>query len=179
MKTQHTIKKSTFSSELEMLKNKEGIVLMGCGGDLSEWVDGVSEILVKEQISGGFEKSFEPECIQLSTTDGRIDLIMIFKKDTDLKIGKLAMWRLRFGECSWLSDYIVNYARHHTTAEIEKPKCELIGGDGNVFAIIAKVCNALRAAGLKDREKEFQDKAFKSSSYNEVLVLCHDYVEVI
>ena len=27
------------------------------------------------------------------------------------------MWRLRFGDASWLSDYIVNYASHHGVEE--------------------------------------------------------------
>jgi hypothetical protein len=24
-------------------------------------------------------------------------------------MGKMAMWRIKFGDCSWLSDYIHNY----------------------------------------------------------------------
>jgi hypothetical protein len=28
-------------------------------------------------------------------------------------MGKLAIWRLAFGNCSWISDYLVNYADQH------------------------------------------------------------------
>ena len=60
----------------------------------------------------------------------------------------------------------------------DKPSCKLVGTDGNVFNIIGKVCRTLKKAGLVDKAKEFQDKAFKAGSYGEVLNMLHDYVEV-
>jgi hypothetical protein len=59
-----------------------------------------------------------------------------------------------------------------------KPTCKLVGTNGNVFVIIANVCRALKAAGLPDRAKEFTAKAFKAGSYDAVLALCFDYVDV-
>ena len=60
----------------------------------------------------------------------------------------------------------------------EKPICKLIGTDGNVFAIIGRVSEALKKSGQQDRAKEFQDRAFSSESYDEVRRLCMEYVEV-
>jgi hypothetical protein len=54
----------------------------------------------------------------------------------------------------------------------------LIGEDGNVFGIIGRVAGALRNAGLRDKAKEFTDRAMSSASYDDVLVLCSEYVEV-
>ena len=59
-----------------------------------------------------------------------------------------------------------------------KPICKLTGTDGNVFAIIGNVSTALRRGGQIDKVEEFQKKAFSAHSYNEVLQLCHKYVEV-
>jgi hypothetical protein len=59
-----------------------------------------------------------------------------------------------------------------------KPTCRLIGTDGNVFSIIGRVRRALVANGQEDRAREFVAKAFGSGSYEEVLVLCFEYVEV-
>ena len=42
------IKKKTFEDLMDL--NTEGLVLLGCGGDLNEWIDGVTEILVEENI---------------------------------------------------------------------------------------------------------------------------------
>jgi hypothetical protein len=59
-----------------------------------------------------------------------------------------------------------------------RPACKLVGTDGNVFSIIGRVKQALKEAGQEDRAREFVEKAFQARSYDEVLALCTDYVEV-
>lgn len=59
--------------------------------------------------------------------------------------------------------------------EDPRPKCELT--DGNVFAIIGAVCQALKRAGKKEKAQEFQARALTAGSYEAVLILVHDYVE--
>ena len=59
---------------------------------------------------------------------------------------------------------------------MSKPECELVGTDGNVFAIIGKVSRTLKRAGQPEKAKEFQTKAMKCGSYDEVLILLHSYV---
>jgi hypothetical protein len=60
-----------------------------------------------------------------------------------------------------------------------KPPCKLIGTDGNVFSIIGRVRHALIAAGQEDRAREFVERAFRTGSYDGVLQLCLEYVEVV
>jgi hypothetical protein len=62
--------------------------------------------------------------------------------------------------------------------QTNKPKCKLLGTDGNVFCVIGKVVQTLKKADQADKAKEFANKAYSSSSYDEVLRLCFDYVEV-
>lgn len=59
-----------------------------------------------------------------------------------------------------------------------KPACKLVGTDGNVFSIIGRVKQALKKAGQDDRASEFVKRAFAAGSYDEVLALCTDYVDV-
>ena len=61
---------------------------------------------------------------------------------------------------------------------MDKPVCQLTGEDGNVFAIMGRVRRALRRAGLSDKAEEFTEKAKKAQSYDEVLALCFNYVDV-
>lgn len=61
----------------------------------------------------------------------------------------------------------------------KKPKCKLVGIDGNVFSIIGTVSKALTRGGQPDKAKEFTQKAFAAKSYDEVLAMVHDYVEVL
>lgn len=60
-----------------------------------------------------------------------------------------------------------------------KPKCKLIGTDGNVFAIIGRVSECLKKADMREDARRFVSEAFMCKSYVEVLALCHDYVEVM
>ena len=59
-----------------------------------------------------------------------------------------------------------------------KPKVKLVGTDGNVFSIIGRVSRALKDAKQPDRATEFCQKAMTAHSYDEVLRLCFDYVDV-
>lgn len=60
-----------------------------------------------------------------------------------------------------------------------KPQCSLVGIDGNVFVVIGHVAKTLKRAGLVTEAQEFQTRAFSSSSYDSVLRLCFEYVEII
>jgi hypothetical protein len=59
-----------------------------------------------------------------------------------------------------------------------KPKCKLVGKDGNVFAIIGEVSKTLIKNGQSEKAKEFRMKAITSDSYIAVLLLCFEYVDV-
>ncbi|MDD3474435.1 MAG: hypothetical protein PHP08_00845 [Candidatus Dojkabacteria bacterium] len=62
--------------------------------------------------------------------------------------------------------------------ENSKPICKLIGTDGNVFSIIGKVSSCLKRAGMEEKAKEFTERALSSHSYDDVLNLCNEYVDI-
>ena len=55
---------------------------------------------------------------------------------------------------------------------------QLTGTDGNIFAIIGRVREALRRNGRSDLIKEFTDYITSSSSYEEALYRVMEYVIV-
>jgi len=59
-----------------------------------------------------------------------------------------------------------------------KPECQLTGINGNVFNIIGTVSKTLRNAGLRDKAVEFSDLTVQQESYDDVLRLCFEYVDV-
>jgi hypothetical protein len=63
--------------------------------------------------------------------------------------------------------------------EIKYPEIEveLVGHDGNAFAIIGRVSQALRKAGHGDQVKQFQTEAM-SGDYDNVLRTCMKWVDV-
>jgi len=118
--------------QIKQMTDSEGLVLQGCGGDLQVWVNGVNDILTKEGILLGGD-TFKR--VSLFQHDGRTNLLFHFD-DVKLDVGKLAMWRLRthqqFGSM-WLSDYLPNRLGIDCSQPVapEKPRCPLIGADGN------------------------------------------------
>lgn len=60
----------------------------------------------------------------------------------------------------------------------EKPKCKLVGTDGNVFALAGRVTSALKKAGQTDKATEFSGKLFKCHSYEDALSLMSEYVDI-
>lgn len=117
--------------EFDYLREKhgiEGLVFFGAGGKLTDWTEGITEELSKTGIinENDADKFFNFKV--LNTSGGRQDLVFIFKTDAKINISKLAIWRLQFGDCSWISDYITNYASQHGFVnEIENNEME----DGN------------------------------------------------
>lgn len=60
---------------------------------------------------------------------------------------------------------------------MEKPKIELIGQDGNVFAVMGRASCALKQAGMADEAKEMFDRVTGCGNYYEALNIISEYVD--
>lgn len=58
-----------------------------------------------------------------------------------------------------------------------RPKMQLIGQDGNIFAIMGRASRLLKNSGQGDKVKEMCDKVTASQSYSEALNIVSEYVE--
>lgn len=74
--------------------------------------------------------------------------------------------------------YAIATAVGDVLREKMKPKCKLVGQDGNMFNLIAVVSQTLKKAGLRDQANEMTKKCFQASSYDEALAIMMDYIEV-
>lgn len=59
-----------------------------------------------------------------------------------------------------------------------KPKCKLIGEDGNIFNLMGIAARTLKAEGYENKAKEMINRVTKSKSYDEALSMIMEYVEV-
>lgn len=59
-----------------------------------------------------------------------------------------------------------------------KPKCKLIGEDGNVFNLAGIVTGTLKKAGMKAEAEEFSKRLWEMPSYDAALNLMGEYVEI-
>lgn len=62
--------------------------------------------------------------------------------------------------------------------ETSKPVVKLIGENGNVFNLISIVKRALVDNGMEKEANEVVERAYKCQSYDEVLSMFTEYVEI-
>jgi len=59
-----------------------------------------------------------------------------------------------------------------------RPKCKLIGENGNIFVLAAIVLDTLEEAGLTEHRDEIKGRLFTMGSYEETLNMFSEYVDV-
>ena len=167
-------------AELKAMRGAEGIILRGCGGDLMEWENGITEMFKESGIIGE-NASFKD--VSHFTHEGLSCVLFPFE-DIEIDMGKLAFWRLNsrpdFGGI-WLSDYLDNkFGIYSKESEQEKPKpdCPLIGADDNIFNLIGIAGRTLRRNKMRDEAKEMQERVMSSGSYEEALSIIGEYVNI-
>ncbi len=174
--------KSITVNDLRHMEGKEALILQGCGGDLNEWVDGINDLLTKEDILLEDTKFQEVCCFE---HDGLTCLLYPMDDTVKLNIGKLAMWRIanhdNFG-CTWLSDYVPNrlggFARDRPTQSQQKPDCPLIGANGNIYNLLGIASRTLKQNGMEAQATEMMSRATSSDSYYKALNIICEYVNI-
>jgi len=116
------------TDDLRLMRDSEGLILQGCGGDLKEWVDGINKTLTD---SGILMDGTKFENISVFEYEGLTNLIFHFE-GAKIDVGKLAMWRIRthntFGG-TWLSDYVPNRLGGFVQSSFEEQIEELYDAD--------------------------------------------------
>lgn len=59
----------------------------------------------------------------------------------------------------------------------QRPKMQLIGQDGNIFAVMGRASRLLKSSGQREKAKEMCDRVTASKSYAEALGIISEYVE--
>lgn len=162
--------------QLRQMKDKEGLVIQGCGGDLQEWVDGINEELTKHGIILNNTKFTKCQ----SFTHNDLTCLLFPFEDVELDISKFAIWRLKTYESfagTWLSDFVPNNLGGFIR-ERQKPDCPLIGKDGNIFNLIGIASKTLRDNGMAEQAVEMRDRVRASGSYDKALCIIGEYVNI-
>lgn len=170
--------------ELRKMNSSEGLILQGCGGDLQEWVDGINDMLTE---SGILRNGIRFKKAYTFKNEGLTCLLFPFD-GVQLDVGRLAMWRLEtretFGSI-WLSNYVPNnlggfIEEQIADLEIQKnkrPKCPIIGADGNIFNVMGAASKTLKCSGMSEESKEMCSRVTSSGSYEEALGIIMEYVD--
>ena len=174
--------------ELRKMNDSEGLVIQGCGGDLQEWADGINEMLIEQRIlqnESRFEKAY-------TFNNEKLTCLLFPFDEVQPDVGKLAIWRLETSEnfgSTWLSDYVPNnlggfieeQSENHEMEgkmqENKRPKCPIIGADGNILNIMGAASKTLNRSGMSENAREMCSRVTSSGSYEEALRIIMEYVE--
>lgn len=106
----------------ELPADQFGIVILGAGGEISEWAEGIANMLHELGISEtpNVFSSYGVITGNVAGSQARTDAYFLFNPENKLNVGKLSMWRLQFGDCSWLDDFINNYAKDYAEDDYEE-----------------------------------------------------------
>lgn len=176
------IKKIT-TADLRNMWDQEALVLQGCGGDLTEWVEGINGILSEEEI---LKDGFRFGEAYTFKNEGLTCLMFPLEDGSKINMGKLALWHIgthhNFGG-TWLSDYVENrlggFARDQPAQQNKgKPDCPLIGQDGNIFNLMGIASRTLKEAGLYDQAPQMRSRITQCQSYDSALAIIGDYVNI-
>lgn len=174
-----TMKRIT-TEELCAMNESEGLIIQGCGGDLSVWVDGINGMLTEQGI---LQKGSDFHNISVFEHDGRTNLL--FHMDgVDLDMGRLTKWRIATYiqyRGTWLSDYLSEHLgvnMEEKSQQKEKPDCPLIGQDGNIFQLASIASHTLRENNRADQVDQMWNRIKNSGSYDEALCIIGEYVDI-
>lgn len=175
--------KKISTDDLRKMEGSEGLIIQGCGGDLQEWVDGINQILTEDNI---LHNGTRLEDISVFQNGELTNLLFKFTPDVNVNMYRLAFWRIAshptFGG-TWLSDYVENYLGGYITdqtTETElKPKCPLIGQNGNIFNLMGIASTTLKRNGMRDEAEEMCNRITSSGSYEEALGIIGEYVDIV
>lgn len=118
------------------------------------------EIFNKEEIPTTLAKTKQ----KVKINNIQYDLYQGMSLDDERKIDDMFGDRMGYS----IDDYIV-----------EKPKCKLVGEDGNIYNLMGIASRTLKKNGLEEEAKEMFNKITKEAkSYDEALCIIMDYVDV-
>ena len=115
--TKYTLTEVKDADTLCELENASAFTVIGAGGDLNEWCIGLNEMLANEKIGQvtefyRFKGKLMNKTYELAgNTAYNEDITFLSFKLDGLDIGKLAMFKLKFG-ARWLDDIVSNNKIH-------------------------------------------------------------------
>ena len=62
--------------------------------------------------------------------------------------------------------------------ELKKPKCALIGADGNIFNLMGMASRTLKRNDMREESEEMINRVTSSHSYDEALCIIGEYVDI-
>ena len=172
--------------QLDELYNCSALTFEGLSTDeesikgLVNWLKKYSEIsnpLPMYIISG---KTMNINYKLTGTNKYKDDLTIVSIKNDDIKnLSAIVIPRFEIGG-RWFDDIVNNNASREELKPQEKikPKCALIGENGNIFNLMGIASRTLKRNNMNQEAKEMCERITSSKSYEYALCIIGEYVEI-
>lgn len=119
----YVLKTLTKPDELQEVYDGSCYTICGCGGNITEWTDGISDLMEKQGIGKPntfytFDGKLINEFAGPNGDPFKKELIALAFSHEGLDIGKLAMFKLMMGD-RWFDDIIDNMRRRALSDEAQ------------------------------------------------------------
>ena len=173
----------TTKEKLNELYNSSALTFIGVSEEEKSLSDMVKWLKEKSEISNPLPvhiikgKVMNENCKLTGSNAYRNDLTLIAIKTENIKnIGAMAIARFEV-DGKWFDDVVDNNLDREKSKV--KPKCALIGEDGNIFNLMGIASQTLKRNGMEKEATEMRNRIRNGAkSYDDALMILQDYVEI-
>lgn len=173
----------TTKEKLNELYNSSALTFIGVSEEEKSLSDMVKWLKEKSEISNPLpvhiiKGKVMNENYKLTGSNAyRNDLTLIAIKTENIKnIGAMAIARFEV-DGKWFDDIVDNNLDREKSKV--KPKCALIGEDGNIFNLMGIASQTLKRNGMEKEATEMRNRIRNGAkSYDDALMILQDYVEI-
>lgn len=171
------------NEQFEKLYNSNALTLQGLDDtdknlySFANWIKNLSEISnpLNMYIIKGKQMNEQYGLSGKNKYPDELRIVCVELKDIK-QVDKIIMPRFEING-RWFNDVVDNDVRREGRNSI-KPKCALIGKNGNIFNLMGIASRTLEENNMREKAKEMRDRITTSNSYDEALFIIQEYVEV-
>lgn len=177
----------TTKEKLDELYNSSALTFTGIVADdenlnsIIEWLKQYTEVSEPLPIHIIKGKTMNEHYSLTGSNSYQDDLTLVSIKTDDIKeVNKIVIPRLEMGG-GWFDDIVNNNAirEEHKQEEKQKPKCALIGQDGNIFNLMGIASRTLKRKKMSKEATEMCNRITSGAkSYDEALCIIGEYVDI-
>lgn len=171
------------NEQFEKLYNSSALTLEGLDDTdknlygFANWIKNLSEISnpLNMYIIKGKQMNEQYGLSGKNKYPAELRIVCVELKDIK-QVDKIIMPRFEING-RWFDDVVDNNVRREGRNSI-KPKCALIGKNGNIFNLMGIASRTLEENNMREKAKEMRERITSSNSYDEALFIIQEYVEV-
>lgn len=171
------------NKQFEKLYNSSALTLEGLDDTdknlygFANWIKNLSEISnpLNMYIIKGKQMNEQYGLSGKNKYPAELRIVCVDLKDIK-QVDKIIMPRFEING-RWFDDVVDNNVRREGRNSI-KPKCALIGKNGNIFNLMGIASRTLEENNMREKAKEMRERITSSNSYDEALGIMQEYVEI-